>query len=99
MKQFRLLNSEDGIIADEVDGRTCKYCSSAFIYKDEQNIYHLVDKETGLAICHAKKLIDLELNFMGRKKAYEEYKKSDTYKIKAERFDKLKLAFNYKGVK
>ena len=100
MKQFRLLNSDDGIIVDEVDARQCKYCSSAFIYKNENRLWCLVDKDTGMSICYAKTLNYLELRFSARKPAYEEYKSTDAYKIKVERFEKLKLVYKYsKGVK
>ena len=95
MKQFRLLNSEDGIIVDEVDARQCKYCSTAFIYKNTNGLWYLVDKATGQAICYAKTLNYLELRFSERKPAYEEYLHTDAYKIKVERFEKLKLVYNY----
>ena len=94
MKRFRLLNSDDGMIVDEVDTRSCKYCTSAFICKDD-SVYHLIDADTGLAICHSKKLSELELLFISRRKKYEDFKKTDAYKIKVERFTKLIAVYNY----
>ena len=99
MKHYRLLNSEDGMIVEEVDGRNCTYCDSAFIYKDDK-VYHLIDIDSGQSICKSYKLKRLEELYNERKKRYEEFKKSDTYKIKVENFEKLKLVSNYsKGVK
>ena len=99
MKHYRLLNSEDGMIVEEVDGKDCKYCTSAYIYKDEK-VYHLIDIDSGQSICKSYKLKRLEELYNERKKRYEEFKKSDTYKIKVENFEKLKLVSNYsKGVK
>ena len=99
MKQFRLLNSDDGMIVDEVDGKTPAYCHSAFYYKNEIGVFHLVDKETGLSICQSRRLKDLESKYHERELAYETYKRTDAYKIKVERFSKLKLVYNAKGVK
>lgn len=99
MKRFRLLNSDDGMIVDEVESRQCKFCSSAFTYKDENGYYHLIDEESGLSIVKAKQLIMLEQLYKNRKRQYEQYKKTDAYKIKCERFDKLKLIHNAKGVR
>ena len=99
MKRFRLLNSDDGMIVDEVESRQCKFCSSAFTYKDVNGYYHLIDEESGLSIVKAKQLIMLEQLYKNRKKQYEQYKKTDAYKIKCERFDKLKLIHNAKGVR
>ena len=99
MKEYALYNSDDGFIVEEVDARSCKYCSSAFIYKDKNNTYHLVDKETGLSIAHSKLLKDLEYAYICKKKQYNSFRKTDAYKIKVERFEKLKLSCNYKGVK
>lgn len=99
MKQFTIFNSDDGIIVKEVDGKTPAYCNSVFYYKDDNGIYHLVDKESGLSICQSRKLKDLQTRFNERELAYETYKRTDAYKIKVERFEKLKLVNNYKGVK
>ena len=99
MKYFTIFNSDNGIIIIEVDGKTPTYCNSVFYYKDENGIYHLVDKETGLSICKSRKLKDLQPLYHERELAYETYKRTDAYKIKVERFEKLKVAFNYKGVK
>ena len=99
MKQFTIFNSDDGIIVIQVDGKTPAYCNSVFYYKDDNGIYHLVDKESGLAICNSRKLKDLEKTFHERELAYETYKRTDAYKIKVERFEKLKLVFNAKGGK
>lgn len=102
MKRFRLLNSEDGFIVDEVDARVCKFCNSAYIYKDENGYFNLVDIDSGLPIIRCNKLKQLEEIFIStdrkptRKEAYEDYRKTDAYKIKVERFEKLILAFNYK---
>ena len=98
MKQFTIFNSDDGIIVIQVDGKTPAYCNSVFYYKDENGIYHLVDKESGLSICASRKLKDLQCKYHERELAYETYKRTDAYKIKVERFKKLILAFNYKGV-
>ena len=59
MKHYRLLNSDDGMIVEEVDGRSCSYCTSAFIYKDDK-IYHLIDKASGQTICKSFRLNYLE---------------------------------------
>ena len=99
MKQFTIFNSDDGIIVIQVDGKTPAYCNSVFYYKDENGIYHLVDKETGLSICASKKLKDLEKKYHERESWYKGYTKTDAYNIKKERFEKLKLVFNAKGVK
>ena len=99
MKYYTLINSDDGFIVDEVDGWSCKFCNSAFTYKDDNGVYHLVDKESGLSICNSKKLKYLEESFNERKSKYDEFRKTDAYKIKVERFEKLKLSYNYKGVK
>ena len=100
MMHFRLLNSDDGMIVDQVDGTTPSWCQSAFIYKDENNVFHLVDKESGLAICRSRKRKDLQNIYAERELSYETYKRTDAYKIKVERFEKLKLVSNYsKGVK
>ena len=99
MKQFRLLNSDDGMIVDEVESKQCKYCTSAFIYQDENGVYHLIDKESGLSIVKARTLKMLEQLYLNKKKEYNQYKKTDAYKIKCERFDKMKLVHNAKGVR
>ena len=97
MKEFRLLNSDDGIIVEEVESKQCKYCSSAFIYKDANGWYHLIDRETGLDICKSRQLMMLEQLFKNKKHQYEFHKKTETYNIKRERFEKLKLVHNAKG--
>lgn len=99
MKKFRLLNSDDGMIVDEVESRNCNYCRSAFIYKDEKLIYRLIDENTGLAIASARTLKALEEAYKSRKETYDYYRTTDAYKIKVERFEKLKLVHNYKGVR
>lgn len=100
MKQFTIINSDDGIIVEEVESRQCKYCNSAFIYKDVNGLWHLVDKNSGLSICYARTLKHLESKFIERKQRYEEFMNTDAYKIKVERFDKLILVYTYsKGVK
>lgn len=99
MKEFVLINSDNGFIVEEVDARSCKYCSTAFIYKDEDNIYYLVDKETGLAITRCKQLKGLENMFWLKKKQYDSFRITDSYKIKVERFEKMKVTHNMKGKK
>ena len=99
MKQFTIFNSDDGIIVIQVDGKTPAYCNSVFYYKSENGLYHLVDKESGLSICVSKKLKDLEKKYHERELQYEMCKRTDAYKIKVERFEKLKLVFNAKGGK
>lgn len=100
MKHLRLLNSDDGFIVDEVDGTTPQWCQSAFIYKDERDVYHLVDKETGLSIVRSRKRKDLQNIYAERELSYETYKRTDAYKIKVGRFEKMKLISNYsKGVR
>lgn len=95
MKYLAVYNSDDGFIVAEVDGKKATFCKNAFIYKDENNLYHLVDIDSGLSIVKSfreKHLIDL---YKLKKKKYEVYIKSDAYKIKCERFEKLKLVTNY----
>ena len=94
MKKYRLLNSDDGMIVDEVESRNCKYCSNAFIYKNDYE-YVLVDEQTGLSIAYGRTLKQLEENFNSRKDAYESIRKTDAYKIKVERFERLKVVHNY----
>lgn len=99
MKYYILINSDDGFIVEEVDGKSCKFDNSLFIYKYEHH-YCLVDKATGLIICRYQRLNGLENYYNLRyKERYEIYKKTDAYKIKVERFEKMKLSYNYKGVK
>lgn len=99
MKYYTLINSDDGYIVEEINGRSCSYCNSAFIYKDDNGVYHLVDKESGLSICRNRKMKNLEESFNEIKSSYYDYKKTDAYKIKVKRFEKMKLSYNYKGVK
>lgn len=99
MKEYALYNSDDGMIVIEVDARQCTFCKTAFIYKSD-NLYHLVDKDTGMAIAHSKLLKDLEYAYICKKKQYDSFRTTDAYKIKVERFEKLKLVANYgKGQK
>ena len=95
MKRIRLLNGDNGIVASEVEARSCTYLKSAFIYKDELDTYHLVDSSTGISIVRSKKLKYLEENFNQIKDYYEKYKKTDAYQIKVERFTKLVAVYNY----
>lgn len=100
MKEYVLWNSDNGFIVKEVNGRSCSFCKNTFTYKDDNNVYHLVDRASGLSICQSKLLKYLEDAYESRKQAYEEYIKSDAYQIKVQRFEKLKLVDNYsKGVK
>ena len=95
MKHYRLLNSDDGMIVEEVNGKSCSYCTSAFIYKDDK-LYHLIDKASGQSICKSFRLNYLEdLYKRHYKKRYEEYKKTDAYKIKVEKFERMILVNNY----
>lgn len=91
---YRLLNSDDGFIVEEVNGKSCKYCTSAFIYKDE-NHYHLIDIESGLSITKGLTLDALEKSYKRNKRKYDAFKKTDAYHIKVERFSKMKLVMNY----
>lgn len=96
MKYYRLLNSDDGMIVDEVDGTTPDWCKTAFIYKDEYG-YVLIDKDSGLSICRTFKRKNLETEYIEfKKEKYDEFRKTDTYKIKVERFEKLKVAYHMK---
>ena len=94
---YRLLNSDDGFIVEEVDGKQCKYCGSAFIYKDN-DLYHLIDIDSGMSIVRSRTLKTLEESFARKKREYNAFRKTDAYKIKVERFSKMKLVHNYKGV-
>ena len=93
MKEYILLNSADGMIVSEVDAKSCKFLPSAFIHKN--GYYCLTDRATGLSIVRCKKMKDLESRFNQIREYYESYAKTDAYKIKVERFEKLKLVYNY----
>ena len=97
MMFYRLLNSDDGFIVEEVDGKQCKYCGSAFIYKDN-GLYHLIDIDSGMSVVRSRTLKNLEEFFKQNRKRYDAFRKTDAYKIKVERFAKMKLVHNYKGV-
>ena len=100
MKEYVLWNSDNGFIVKEVNGRSCSFCKNSFTYKDDNNVYHLVDRASGLSICQSKLLKYLEDAYNDRKERVEEYMKTDAYQIKVQRFEKLKLVDNYsKGVK
>ena len=94
MKEYILLNSADGMIVSEVDAKSCKFLPSAFIHKND-SYYCLTDRATGLSIVRCKKMKDLESHFNETKEYYNKYIKTDKYKIKVERFEKLKLVYNY----
>ena len=96
MKYYRLLNSDDGMIIDEVDGTTPSYCKFAFTYKDEKGVYHLVDKASGLSIARTRRKKDLESMYFDSSLEVQIYMRSDAYKIKVERFEKLKVAYHMK---
>ena len=98
MKKYVIVNSDNGFIVEEVDARICKFCVSAFIYKRD-DVFYVVDENTGLSITCAKHLKNLEENFNYKKEKYKNFRKTDLYKIKSERFEKLKVAFNMKGIK
>lgn len=95
MKELIILNSDDGFIVEEVDGRSCKFCSSAFTYKDEHGFYRLVDRDSGMMILKCKQLKNVESSYKRLKRTYDSYRKTDTYKIKVERFEKMKLISKY----
>lgn len=99
MKYYRMIRSANETFVDEVEGKICKYCSTAYIYKCENNLYNLVDIDTGLAICCSKRLKDLEENYNRKKERYEEVRKSPKYKIIIERFERHKVAYHMKGGK
>ena len=94
MNYTLLINSDDGMKVAEVDGQSVKYCSFGFVYK-LNNMYKLVDKNTGLRIASALTLKDLEHEYKKIKQTYLLYCKSDTYNIKVERFKKLIDSYNY----
>lgn len=98
MNYYLMLNSEDGFVLQEVKGKQCVYCPSAFIYKNEESYYKysLVDIDSGFVICRTKKLKDLQDIYNLVKNKYLNYKKTDAYKIKVERLQKLVLMNNYK---
>lgn len=98
MKELILCNSDNGFVVQEVDARRCKYCSDAFIYREN---YHwvLTDRSTGIYICKGITLKQLEDNYHIYENKYLQYRKTDKYKIKVERFERMKLVNNYsKGV-
>lgn len=95
MKELIILNSDDGFIVEEVDGRSCKFCSTAFTFKDKNGYYRLVDRDSGLTILKCKQLKNVEESYKRVKSKYESMKKTDTYKIKVERFEKMKLISKY----
>ena len=99
MKYYALINSADGFIVEEVDGKKATFCKDAFIYK-RGKIYHLVDIQTGLSIVRSFRMNYLNELFDLKKQEYEKYRKTDAYRIKVERFEKMKVISNYsKGVK
>ena len=95
MKYLALYNSDDGFIVAEVDGKKSTICKNAFVYKDESDVYHLVDINTGLSIVKSSTMESLKTSFARKKKEYEKYLKTETYQIKCERFEKMKLVSNY----
>ena len=95
MKEFALINSDDGFIVEEVDGTSCKFCSTAFTFKDKNGYYRLVDRDSGMMILKCKLLKNVESSYKRLKRTYDSYRKTDTYKIKVERFEKMKLVSNY----
>ena len=60
MKFYTRLNTADGHKAVKVEGRKCPFLDSAFTYKDEKGRYQLIDEPTGLSICYANRLKDIE---------------------------------------
>ena len=95
MKFYRVARaSEEDQFIEEVDGRTAKYCKSAYIIKDGY-MYFLIDKSTGLAITRSFKLHVLEDEYLKIKDYYESYCKTDKYHIKVEHFNKLVSMYIY----
>ena len=94
MKELVLFNSDDGFIVEEVDATQPKFCTSAFIYKRD-NVYFLVDRNTGLAIARSNRKKYLEEIYNDRKEKYDSIRKTDAYNIKVERFEKMKVVNNY----
>ena len=104
MKELILLNSDDGIIVEEVDAKMCDYDCNCFIRRDASNskhkLWYLVDRNTGLFICYAKTQKQLKEWYLNHEEQIIEIRKTPKYKIKFERFEKAKLVNNYsKGVK
>lgn len=89
MKYYTRLNTADGIKAVKVEGRKCPFLDSAFTYKDEKGRYNLIDTATGLAICFAGRLKDLEGIFLKLKNKYDEIVKSPKYKTQKHNFEAL----------
>lgn len=81
----------------KVDGKPSKFVTGAFIFKNPENKYCLVDEATGLTICYSKKLKWLESVYIERmQERYENYKNNNPrYEIQKERFEKLKLVYEY----
>ena len=75
MKELIILNSDDGFIVEEVDARSCKFCSSAFIYKDEIGFYRLVDRDSGTTILKSRTLKNVEESYKRLKRKYESIRK------------------------
>ena len=92
MKHYTRLNTADGHKAVAVEGRKCAFLDSAFIYKDKKGRYNLIDTATGLAICFAGRLKDLEGIFLKLKNEYDKIVKSPKYKTQKHNFEMLKKA-------
>lgn len=94
MKHYRLLNYNGDMIVEQVESKNCKYCSSAFIVKDKP-YWYLIDIDSGLSICSARTMKELEQKYNKVKEKYEKCKQDARYKIQCEKFSKLVLMQNY----
>ncbi len=94
MKFYVLFNSSDGFIIEEVNGTTAKFNNSLFIYKRD-NVYYLVDKNTGLSVARSTRKYALEEIFNCKIIEYESLIQTDAYQIKKQRFEKMLLVHNY----
>jgi len=92
MKYYTRLNTADGHKAVAVEGRKCSFLDSAFTYKDEKGRYQLIDESTGLALCFAKKLKDLEPAYRMREERIKQIKTSPKYETLKHNFEMLKKA-------
>ena len=90
MKYYTRLNTADGHKAVAVEGRKCPFLDSAFTYKDEKGRYQLIDIDTGLAICFAGRLKDLEGVYAKVKCQYDEIVKTPKYETQKHNFEMLR---------
>ena len=92
MKYYTRLNTADGHKAVAVEGRKCAFLDSAFTYKDEKGRYQLIDEATGLSLCSAKKLKDLEPAYRMRENQIKHIKTTPKYETQKHNFEMLKKA-------